>query len=209
MLVGVAAPLSCSGSWLRVPSWSVLALLTVFLSSFVFRALYLVISLREYQLGVLIGRSFNDNYRKVKVRQCWLFCSEQYEVGLFLLISKGKGFQEELFRLVSLRFPEKFPSEVFSKNYLGSLPFGQFAQAGLSRAVARVSPLLRILSGWSTTNLFPCLLFGLAGLDQIFWNRFLLFLSPLFVFTFLSRLAEDSKWRLVKLPSCRLRIASE
>ena len=97
----------------------------------------------------------------------------------------------------------------FSKNYCRSLPFGQFAQAGLSRAVARVSPLLRILSGWSTTNLFPCLLFGLAGLDQIFWNRFLLFLSPLFVFTFLSRLAEDSKWRLVKLPSCRLRIASE
>ena len=70
MLVGVTAPLSYSGSWLGVPSRSVLALLTVFLSSFAFRALYLVISLREYQLGVLVGPSFNDNYRKVKVRQC-------------------------------------------------------------------------------------------------------------------------------------------
>ena len=90
---------------------------------------------------------------------------------------RDEGFQGELFRLVSLLIPEEFLSEVFSKNYCRSLPFGQFAQAGLSRAVARVSPLLRILSGWSTTNLFPCLLFGLAGLEKLLKQIFSFFVA--------------------------------
>ena len=58
------------------------------------------------------------------------YCSEPCDLVISVSLVRGDEFQGLLIWLAVLLDPEKIPIEVFFQDYVRSLPFGQFAQAG-------------------------------------------------------------------------------